>query len=178
MLELLPQENKKKIFTEYIFRVSNVALLFLLASQILLLFLFTPSFFWTKYRDENLISQLSGVSFGADSKDNPTNLIHTVNDLTKALSDGKSLSLSSNDAVQKVLAFKGKGIKIYSFNVNRIDASSMNFSISGIADTRNDLIGFQSALKQGVGFQNVVLPVANIIKNVDADFTITFTMKK
>ncbi len=178
MLELLPQENRKKITTEYIFRISNIALVLLFVVQLCLFFLFTPSFFWTKYRNENLAMQLNTLSFRPNDAENPTNLIHNLNGFIKALSNGRKPLLTISDSINTLISIQGKGIKIYSMNIIQKDPTTESFSISGIADTRNDLIAFQSRLKQTSGFQNIVLPVSSIIKNTNADFTITFTITK
>ncbi len=178
MLELLPKENRKRVAIEYTFRISNIALIFLFSALILLTLLFIPSYYWSTYRNENLIHQLDLVSFKADDHDNPTNLIRTVNNLTKALTYGKALPVIPTEEIQRITSLKGKGIKISTINLVQNDTYSESFSLSGIAETRNDLINFQKRLKDEKGFGNVVLPINSIIKNTNADFTITFVVTK
>lgn len=60
------------------------------------------------------------------------------------------------------------------FNTNLLDNDSkMTFQISGIANTRDNLIAFQKNLENSNNFSNIKTPLSNLIQKVNIIFTIT-----
>ena len=178
MLNFLLEKDKKNIVTEYFFRVAIYFLLFGLFSLVILVSLFLPSNFYSKYKNINVSQQLSSIKEGVGkNSEDPIKTITGVNKFIKVFSDdGRGMLFS--DIINKIISLKNKKIKISLFSINKSKDGSLDIIIKGISDTRDDLTSFDKELKKDGYFQSVELPVSDLIKNIDSDFTITLTYKK
>jgi len=180
MLNFLQQKNKKQIITEYLFRVLVIILSFILTATLLLIILFLPSFFFTKYKNDTLMGQALLVQKQAtNASEDPIILIKNANKLLAALTPDFSTNLSFGHIVDKVISLKNSGIKILSIkisnDVNKIDNKIV--VVGGVADTRDNLTLFEKDIINDGYFKNVLFPVENFIKSVDSEFTATLTLK-
>lgn len=178
MLNFLLEKNKKVVIVEYFFRVTIYFLLFTFFSLIILISLFLPSNFYSKYKNDNVSSQLSSIinKIGESSED-PIEIIKDVNKFTSVFSDEEDRILFSN-IIEKIISLKNKNIRITSFSLINDTLSSVKIIINGVSGSRDSLTSFDKDLKKDGYFQSIELPVSNLIKNIDSDFTMTLIYKK
>lgn len=178
MLNFLLEKSKKIVIVEYFFRVFTYFLLFLFLSLIVLIFLFLPSNFYSKYKNDIVSQQLSSIKskVGENSED-PIKIIKDVNCFTTIFADEKD-QINFGELIQKIINLKDKNIKISSLSFIKNKDGSIGVTINGIAGNRDSLTLFDKELKGEESFKKVELPVSNLIKNIDSDFTITLTYKK
>ena len=178
MLNFILEKDKKKIITEYFYRLTIYFLLFSFFTLIVLISLFLPSIFYSKYKSDNVSQQLLSIKDKVgENSENPTEIIIEANKFAKVFTDEKENILLS-DLIQKIVSLKNKDIKILSFSLVEDVETSVKIIISGVANTRDSLTYFDKELKKDGYFQSVDLPVSNLIKNVYSDFTMTLIYKK
>jgi len=178
MLNFLLEKNKKKIVTEYFFRVFIYFLMFSLFVLVLLISLFLPSNFHSKYKNMNVSQQLLLIKgeVGENSED-PMGIIEEINKFSKVFTFEEDMT-SFSEIVEKIVLLKNKNIKLSEFSIVEDKEESIKIIIRGISKTRESLTSFDKELKNGGYFQSVELPVSDLIKNIDSDFTITLIYKK
>lgn len=176
MLNLLPQEEKKKLINEYKMRfyitiAVFVGILFLIA--IVGLF---PSYMSKLLEMQNLLQQ----KHDADEKNSEASLVEAERSalVNKNLVDYMETrvrilesSPSTNLLVEKIFSKKTSSITIGS-----IDVSNKELTIRGTADTRADLISFHTALRAETEFKNATLPISDIAKSTEAIFAIVINL--
>ncbi|MFA5651951.1 MAG: hypothetical protein WC933_01150 [Candidatus Paceibacterota bacterium] len=179
MLNFLPQKNKNKIIFEYLLRVTVFLLLFVFLSSFVLISLFVPSFFFAKYKNDTVNSQLELTKQKNINKDgDPTIFIKNVNRLVVALSNNNVSNMAYSDIINKVVSLKDKDIKISSINISEeANTNSKKILINGIAKTRDSLTLFDKEIRVDGFFESVIFPVSNFIKSTNSEFSATLIYK-
>ncbi len=177
MLSFILNKDKKGIFVEYFLRVSIFFFMFLLFAFVVLFSLFMPSIFYSEYKKDNIYHQLDYVKkqVGQNNTD-PIEIIKRTNSLASILSDVKSNQFSG--IIDNIILLKNKGIKINSISIVDYDKSTIRIILNGISKTRDNLTAFDKELKKSQLFQSVDLPVSNLIKNIDAGFSMNLIYNK
>ena len=147
-----------------------------LASLVLIAFLL-PSFFFADYKDKTVSKQIQSINASYVSKyEAAASTIKNVNGMVKALSYDKGAGTFMTDIINKVISLKGTSITISAVSIAPgVSADTENISVSGISVSRDNLTAFYNSLKNDGSFENVVLPVASLIEDSNAPFTITFS---
>ncbi len=172
MLNLLPQEEKKKLIKEYKMRFySTLALFACLLFLIAIVGLF-PSYISKRAEMQSLLDQ----KLEAEEKNSAASLEEAdkLGASNKALAEYLVARISSLEAlpsahglIEKIFAKKTSAISVTS-----IDVTATEVTIRGIAATRADLIAFHSSLRAEAEFKTATLPIADIAKSIDAPFAI------
>lgn len=173
MLHFLPQQNRKKVISEYILRVCTCFLLFVSIAAAFFIILFLPSVFFSLYKYKNVEYQLSSANISVTNKSiDPIAMIKRVNTLPQIFSDASTTGIMVTDVLQKIISLKNSHIQIKHFAITG-DAFSQRIIMQGTSATRDGLIAFQDSLKAESTFTSVDLPVSFLIKDTDNDFTMT-----
>ncbi len=179
MFNLLPEEDKNSIRSEYRRRVIIMVLWFLLFGTLASLLLLIPSALVDFLSNDRVKNEL------ADFKSKPE-----VNDyvaLAKEMAATKSkLSYiqtylppreNVSGVIKEILDRKPKGVSIEIINwVNKEVAIEVR--LNGNSTSRDLLLSFASALEESKLFGTVDVPVASYAKSEDTDFSITLQIKK
>ncbi len=180
-MNLLPNEEKeilKKGFKIRVFVLLNIFLtIFFIAASI---FLIPPYFLANeqlavisslntsiKPEDENSISKTLLI---------PTEIQNKINFFETNLKNKKA-----SDAISEVVSLKNSGIKINSMFFNKIPQggeAEVTMIVSGIAEKRDSLISFQSALRDSGKFRSVDVPVSSLAKDRDLPFSINLIISR
>jgi len=179
MLNFLPQNNKKKVVREYLYRFSSLFFLFLFFVLIILFSFFVPSYFFVTYKNAAVSDQLAlSILESKNKKVDITATISDTNGLIRILSSEDTSLTVRSEILKKLLNDKQKQISLTSLNFLNNDDGSMNVEISGIAETREDLINFEKNLKNDSSFSNIDSPVSDLLKSINADFSVTLKYSK
>lgn len=179
MLSFLPLTNRKRVITEYLSRVNIVLLAFILLAVIILIILFVPSAIYSKYKNATVSNQfLITKANNPNDIQNPIELIKKLNSMITILSSQKGISILMSDMVQKILSIKNKNIQLTNISISKDNDTIEKIVLSGVAKTRDDLTQFNNDLKNDGSFASVDLPITALIKNTDAQFTVTLTYNK
>jgi len=177
MLNFLQQKNKKQIIFEYLLRVSIYLLLFIFVSTIILISFFIPSFFFTKYKNDTVTSQLLSIKQkNSNLSEDPIVFIKKINNLAPVLSNNVS-PLTYSDIVSKIVSLKNNDIKILSITITKeTNTGGKRIILGGVANTRDSLTLFNKDLESDGFFNQVTFPVSNFIKSLDAEFSATLIL--
>jgi hypothetical protein len=174
---LLPEKDKKKIKREYLTRLLIVILLFSALTISLNLLLLLPSYFLSN-GDRGLIEER--VSFLKSyleirKESGITSVLPLTNEKIKALEISEIPKI--NSSIKSILSEKSRSIRINSFNLRSSNDGSRTLLISGRADNRDGLISFSESLKSTGSFVDIDLPLSNLAKNINVDFSIKIGLK-
>lgn len=179
MINLIPQEEKKKMLKAFYYRLLVLALVIggvscLIASVVVL-----PSYFVSSAKI-NLIEEKLAMQ-----KKQPVSLpdqetLKIIEDLNKklALFEKKDTSFEvSKKIINAIILKKVPSIKIT--NISYENESSKNsqqtkkVNIQGTAPSRSTLLLFRQALEDDITFKSVNLPISNFIKGSNIQFFLT-----
>jgi hypothetical protein len=179
MLNFLPEQLRKSVKREYLLRVLSIFLGFLFFAGIILIALFVPSQALYLYKDAVVSNELSMMkSVEAISKDDPVRAIRSANDIIKS-TDLNIQTVRISDLVLSALKIKGSGVSVTDISVSTNDPlSKFVISVGGISKSRDGLISFVKDLKDGGMFSSVDLPVSDLVKSTDVDFSLKLYVKK
>ena len=88
----------------------------------------------------------------------------------------KTPDLKPSESISEVLKLQDSTIKIKSFQYQYSSVYS-TLNISGVADSRNDLIRFSKLLQADSKFSGAEFPISNLSVENNIDFTIKITGK-
>lgn len=176
MYDLLPQENKKGLRNDYRYRLTILIIEGLLVTGILCLIFMVPSYFLThsklttvKAREAELLKNQRAAEERVVSKE----LEESRNNM-KFVEDGL-VAHGVQEVIDTVLSYKADTISIVGFNVVKAkEGEQYTVSVTGTADDRDSLVSFTKKLQKEKTFTNVVLPVSNLEKNRNIDFSMSF----
>jgi hypothetical protein len=149
----------------------------ILSGVLLLIMSFIPTAIYSKYKNRTVDAQLGLVKSTQTTDEKETSLIVTkLNGLADVLSRDSD-QISSIGLVDKILSLKNSNISLVSLSILEGENGLRKITVSGISRSRDDLTRFNKNLISDGSFGNIDLPVSNLIKNSDLNFTMTMTHK-
>jgi hypothetical protein len=79
--------------------------------------------------------------------------------------------INTVDVAQKVFEKGGEGITIQSIEM----LSDSKITLRGVANTREDILVFQSRMQQDPMFKDFLIPIESLARQKDVSFNLTFT---
>lgn len=173
MINLIPNQEKKKKVKDFYFRLTVVSIFvlgfcFLVASVALV-----PSYFLSAVKknlaDTKLETQTSQPLPLLDQKS--AQILENLNNKLEII-DGaqKNKYLISEKVVSEILLNKMTDIKIINIVYETDGAKNKKISIRGIAPSRERLLLFRKSLEDDPAFAKVDLPISNFVKGSDIQF--------
>jgi hypothetical protein len=180
MLNFLTQNIKNKVINEYSLRLVVVLLIMIFIVCVFLISLFLPSFFMSMYKSLAIDDQYRTTMLNI--KEDSLNSIEIVkenNSLISVLSskNAQDISTSTSEFIEKIFLLKNENIKISSVLVSN-KVGEVKVIIGGVSKTREGLTLFNKALKNSYYFDEIILPVVNLLKSIDIEFNITLIYKQ
>jgi Tfp pilus assembly protein PilN len=177
MFNLLPDDEKSRIITEYRVRRNAVAASFVLALGLIGMISILPSLIISETKASELESAIASAEQALSGDSESLDKSIAVLKQKVALLDPAKAVLPT-EGFAAVAAVRGTDIRISGFSFKAAQAKEPAvISIEGIAATRNGLSDFVERLRQTGRFEKVDLPVSNLAKDRNSDFSITATLK-
>lgn len=174
LLDLLPEDRRRKIRRAYILRVGTVAAVLGIVLVAAAAALLVPTHIYLvsalKAQSVRLVSVESTIS-AADQTALGKRLATLSADATEIAQLGTTPSASA--LIREVLAIGRPGIVLTGISYT---PSQSTLALSGVAATRNDLRAYQLSLAATPRFVNAALPVSSYAKDRDILFAITITL--
>ena len=173
MRNLLPIESKKVIRREYMLRITGIGLIFVffvfLFSSVFLL----PSFFLSIAKEESVRDSAEIVRKSVELREQNSAdiLLEEAKQKLELLSVSKE-SILVQDVIKKISGGKTVGLSIRGISYMDISGGRHRVVLTGIAKERDSLLSFSKYLEQEELFTDVRLPVSNLIKDKDIEFSI------
>lgn len=175
MFKLLAQKQKDKVMREYSLRRNVVILFVLIFVCIVTIIGLLPSYMLSGVRYEELAGQASSVdekrrAEAVEAADWLSRTNRALRLLTPSLDTDRP-----SEFIDNVIAERGEGILLTNFAWKK-DGESTLLSVEGVAATRQDLIAFEDRIKSSGLFADVALPISDLARDREIDFTIRFTL--
>jgi hypothetical protein len=177
MLNLLPEQEKYFIKKEYKNRRSVVAWALLFCTLMIALISLLPSYVLsTQKRDEESLKVASFAKSSAlEESKNLSAEILLANKKINALKPDNYIY--TNEIFDDILSGQVVGVKVLRFSIARKNTERIDVVVGGVAEKRESLLLFQKNLKKIDRFIEVVLPVSDLVKDSDINFSIKITVK-
>lgn len=177
-LNLLPEEDRKRIGRERLWRYLIVVYSFMAALLVTGAVLLLPTYFFLFFQYRGVADQLAATQLNANSEQTQKTelLIKGTNAKLQRLAARHALAASPvTKYLQDVITRVPPTITLLSFVYEQqTDA----ITLRGNATTREDLLVFIDKLRTHQDFSNVESPVTNILKEHDVLFNISFIVSK
>lgn len=196
MINILPVEEKKKIFTEYRLRLGVVIVFAITALVLSSLILILTSYMLAVSRYNSVSGELAVIESkqgsGTQEKDVNTQ-ISSINkkvdlflkglepivaDVSPDRSNGGLAGIGAGSSPSKVilgiLNIKSVAVKIQGFTYD-VSGKQERLVLTGFALDRDSLAQFVETLKKEPTFTSVNLPISSYVKSTNIDFSIVVT---
>lgn len=178
MINLLPEFEKRKRLKEYRLRASVIILCSVFFLEILAAVLLAPSYYLIDTAKNALTRELAAkkevtASATEDPQKKSTLIMSEILLLNPPL---RSSDIPPSQILSEILAHKPQGISVSSFAYGRAGTGA-SAQLSGVSETREDLLAFQRMLKDNQRFGDIKYAQSFITKKTDIDFQLTVTIK-
>lgn len=176
LLNLLPEENKKNIQRKLHFRFFLWQLFLVCVLELFYVGILVSVFFILDFQLQGL--QVSGRQYGATDMEQKTLALYQQ----KFKDTNASL-----DVIGKIEQNHFSFVQIFSLlekllpegvAVDHLTTKNYTVMLSGRAATRDDMLTFESRLKESDCIKNVNVPLTNLFSQENIDFQIDFEMQK
>ncbi len=177
MFNVLPDILKEEIAHEYKFRRLLVVAFLVLFVEIFSLTLFFPSWIVSKYREQDAVQVMNEINESptAKSTHSVSNVISSTNAklriLNTQLEYPKIIPLLEALSANKIPA-----IHIQHALFDYSNASALQVTLEGVADTRESLVIFLKNLHTTPTFKVISSPISNLTKDKNIEFSIYITL--
>lgn len=179
---LLPKIEMKKLRREYRTRLIILFSFFISFAVLIGICSLAPAYIYSYSQEKEALGKAQSIqkSLKESGTDEIWRDLRQASEIITRLK-GNTPSKPFGDIVASIIADKNTNIKINSFNFTEIiDASStpiFSVNIAGKSGTREGLVSFKKKLETDDYIQSVELPVSDLAKSKDIDFSMRITIK-
>lgn len=176
MINLIPKEEKKKMTTDFYFRLATLSVIMLDFCILVALLSIMPSYFISSMEYSLINAKLENQKLeplpvlGKESLalagdiDNKLALIENFE---------KNKFLPSVKVINAILLKKRPDVKITQIIYKNDEKNGSRIDLAGIASSREVLLLFRQALEDSPDFKNIILPISNFVKGSNIDFSLS-----
>ncbi len=181
MVNLLPEEYKDKLRSEYRLRFISVASLFLFFSTIIASVTLLPEAasvgtdYFLNYRNEEKPLQTEEDQRGAEILANLDGIRAT---LMVVGPQREETPILFSEAIRLITLQKTEKITLNGFSFNADSKSDKKIVLSGVARDRESFATFLKRLSENGTFSNVDLPISNLNKKENIEFSLVLTLAR
>ena len=178
MINLLPPHAKKKLAKEYRLRFGIIVLWAMLALQILAVLFFIPAYATLKTSTDKLAGDLEAkkVLSQTGSATSSKEVAAIKRELASLRFATTAADTLPSQVFSQILANKPRGIEISAL-AYQSDKEGVTVQMSGVANTREDILGFKNALGTNPHFVLAKSSDGYILKKTNISFTVTLAYK-
>jgi hypothetical protein len=178
MINLIPNEEKKKKVKDFYFRLTVVFLTLLGVMMTMASVAILPAYFLSSVKknlyNTKLETEKKEVSIQEDEA-----TLSAISDLKNKLSLIESSKtkkyLISEEVINQILLKKTSDIKISGISYDFDASKGKTIKISGTASSRERLLLFKRTLEDGGTYKKVDLPISSFVKGTNINFSIVLT---
>lgn len=156
-------------------RLFAITIFYIFISGIFALILLIPAYILSVSKEEFASSRLEvlkkSVNYRA-STDIEKTLDKTNDDIKEVANFTDKYFIE--DHISFILNARKNGVRINNLGYRKIDESHSEISLSGISDSRDSLLLYVETLKSNESFGEIDLPISNLAKERDIDFSLKF----
>jgi hypothetical protein len=176
MINLLPPSALRGLRKEYLYRLLLASMIALLAIACMSILLIFPSYVAVSAR-RSVVEREQAASDASPNHAARDSVLASLSSIKKLLDRASKLENASvpTDYLTPLLLGRPAGITFSSVSYQQKSGAAATITLEGIAITRDNLVGFITALRAMKNFSAVDLPVSDLADSVDIPFTITLT---
>jgi len=176
MINLIPNQEKKRKVKDFYFRLVVVCF-FVLGFCFLVAFVsILPSYFLSSV-NKNLVNKKLEMQKNEPVPLIDQNSLATIEGLNKKLSliekAEKNKYFVSQKIINEIILKKTSDIKIEQIFYENSISGGKKISIRGVSPSRERLLLFRRALEDDATFKKVDLPISNFVKGSNIEFSLT-----
>ena len=173
MINLIPNEEKKKMAKDFYFRLAVVFFVMFTVSFLIASIAILPAYFLSLVKINEATAKLETQKKEPVLKPDQATLA-TIKGLSSELnlveSAKKNLYIISQKVIDEIILKKMPDIKINQIVYKNDPFNGKTINIRGTAQSRERLLLFRRALEDDVVFKKVDLPISNFIKGSNIQF--------
>lgn len=175
MFNLLPRAEKDAIRREYRTRLAVVALWGSCISLSLASLLLIPSYVLSSQKEKSSLLQRATLakSVAANEAARFEETLKTVKARLSLVRANSSVSVRLFELIAKIAERRGEGISFEQMTLVYTSEGKRALVISGVAARRAALVLFERSLRESKLFEKVDLPISNLARDGDAEFTMS-----
>ncbi len=176
MINLIPNQEKKKMTKDFYIRLLSLCFIMLSTCIFLASLLLLPSYFFSSYKNNTAKDKLGMQNSGEIPTFNKeaSAIIEDINSKMNILEkSNKSKFLVSEKIIQNILLKKPQNIQITQVSYDDHVTAGKKISISGVALSRDALLSFRKSLEDSSMFKTIDLPISNFVKGANIQFYLT-----
>lgn len=178
MINLIPNEEKKKKVKDFYFRLLVVSFTILSISVLVASVSIAPAYFLSSVKKNLINTKLETQKNESMPSLDQTSLAVAV-DLEKKLNLIEKVKvdkyLVSQKIINEIMLEKMSNIKINRITYQNNATKGKTVSINGTAGSREHLILFRKALEDSILFEKVNLPISSFVKGSNIQFSLSLT---
>ena len=177
MINLLPLEEKKKLFLIKNERLAIVWCIIILVTLVCLALILCSIKFYILAETDNQKNILTQIEKKNNNPEfiNLSNLIKNYNITLAQLNSFYKKEIYFNQALGIIIGIPNpKGLYLSNFSLSRNNDGTIQVSISGSSDTRNNLLLFKDSIEKNKKIINPYFSPESWISPKNANFSITF----
>ena len=175
MYKLLPEKRLNDIEREYKFRRSILMIISLCVVFAIGIAILVPLYIFSMTKERSAVNRLE-VTKKLPLLENGQNIDEWLKS-TKEKQRILAPALKKDEPYEyfnRIISLKPEGISLKNLSWKR-DPKGTVISVNGIASTRNTLLMFEQALNNSGQFSKAALPVSNLARDKNIDFSLTIS---
>jgi len=173
MINLIPNEEKKKMSKDFYLRLVTVFFIMLSMSLLVASVAILPAYFLSSAEEYSINAKLA-LQDNEPISAPDQNTLTTIKDLKIKLNlienAQKNHDIFSEKVINEIILKKMPNIKITEISYKNDPKTGKKIDISGRASSREVLLSFRRALEDDTAFLKVDLPISNFVKGSNIKF--------
>lgn len=177
MINLIPPVVRKAVITEYWVRTISVWLLICSVVNIVVFLFALPVYVIVSSQVEYYAQSAEQAAKRVEDYDLSAGALVRANVAAQKVFELREVE-NFSEVVTLIQSLAGNDIALNGFVLGRSEGFLAPVIVSGQAKTRQALSGFREILLRQDNVSEVILPISNLAKDKNIDFSITVTLKK
>lgn len=177
MFNLLPNNLKEKVRSEYYLRLFVVIFVSVFLIQIFFLIFLSPTWFVSLNKEQEIVLQSEKANTSSlDQKVETTNKqIKSINKKLEIINSRLEYPRAI-PVIDDILSRKTESITIKELMYETSDKKSGKVTLKGTSDTRDSLVSFVKDLEESDILEQVDLPISNLTKDKNIEFSLVINV--
>lgn len=176
MINLIPPVVKTAIVKEYWVRVISVFFFICSFISIASLLVILPTYVLVSNQVDVYASSAAEATERVSEYDLSAGALVKANKMAQKIFELRNTK-NFSVIVEQLSALEGDGVEIDSYSFYRKENDLLPVKVTGVSATRQSLSDFRDLLLQQDNISEVVLPISNLTKDKDIEFSISVVLK-
>ena len=178
MFNLLPENLKEKVKSEYRLRLLITIFVLIIFLQVFFLITLLPSWIISDYKENITSNQLAETKQTTLYKD-ADNVVANIKSINIKLNFINTLDYPKvTNYIKVIVSNKSRSVHINRLSYAPAAKNTIAIVLGGVSDSREALVTFIKNLQNSGSFKTADLPISNLAKEKDLDFSVNLSIAK